>query len=179
METTKPLNPIDIFGESLPVLLSDMIQEGQKEKNRLVWLTNHLKKRYDETPSMQEYFFKYWVEKFNLHYRFYWNDRTLENLAHWYAKVEKIEGLKEWEEKYDRAKSVRIEEVLRKDFPSESFRRQLKCPLHKDKTASLKVYLNTNSWYCFGCGKGGSPIDYIMHRQGLSFKDAVDFLRYF
>lgn len=35
-----------------------------------------------------------------------------------------------------------------------------KCPfgIHADKTASLKIYPQSNSFYCFGCGKGGDTI---------------------
>jgi hypothetical protein len=50
------------------------------------------------------------------------------------------------------------------------------CPLHKEKSPSFVVYPLTNSWHCFGCGEGSSSIDLIMKLNGLSFKDAVQFL---
>lgn len=47
----------------------------------------------------------------------------------------------------------------------------LRCPFHAgDRTASLKVY--HDGWHCFGCGKGGSVIDFVMELYGLTFRQA-------
>ena len=32
------------------------------------------------------------------------------------------------------------------------------CPFHSEKTPSFTIYLNNNSFYCFGCHKGGDSI---------------------
>ena len=40
------------------------------------------------------------------------------------------------------------------------------CPFHGDHDASLKVYKETRGWHCFGCGKGGSVIDFVMEHEG-------------
>lgn len=45
------------------------------------------------------------------------------------------------------------------------------CPFHQEKTASLK--LHKSGWYCYGCGKGGSVIDFVMAHEGYGFADAV------
>lgn len=50
------------------------------------------------------------------------------------------------------------------------------CPFHDDKTPSLSVDPQKNIWHCFGCQKGGSSIDFVMEKEGLSFKEAVDLL---
>ena len=47
------------------------------------------------------------------------------------------------------------------------------CPFHGEKEPSLKVYKNTGGWHCFGCGKGGSVIDFVMEHEGCSFPTAV------
>lgn len=47
------------------------------------------------------------------------------------------------------------------------------CPFHGDKDASLRVYKGTNGWHCFGCGKGGSVIDFVMEQEGCKFQVAV------
>jgi len=52
-----------------------------------------------------------------------------------------------------------------------------KCPFHEDDTASLIVTPAKNLWHCFGCGAGGGPIDWVMKRQGVSFRHAVALLR--
>lgn len=47
------------------------------------------------------------------------------------------------------------------------------CPFHGDRDASLKVYPGTGGWHCFGCGKGGSVIDFVMEHEGCDFRTAV------
>lgn len=51
------------------------------------------------------------------------------------------------------------------------------CPFHEDATASLVVTPAKNLWHCFGCGVGGGPVDWVMKRQGVSFRHAVELLR--
>jgi len=46
------------------------------------------------------------------------------------------------------------------------------CPLHGEKTPSLKIYPGAGGWKCFGCGAGSSVIDFVMMYFGLSFVDA-------
>jgi len=51
------------------------------------------------------------------------------------------------------------------------------CPFHEDDTASLVVTPAKNLWHCFGCGIGGGPIDWVMKKNGVSFRHAVELLR--
>ena len=51
------------------------------------------------------------------------------------------------------------------------------CPFHEDATASLVVTPAKNLWHCFGCGVGGGPIDWVMKKNGVSFRHAVELLR--
>ena len=50
------------------------------------------------------------------------------------------------------------------------------CPFHGEKTASFSVAPDKGIYYCFGCHKGGSAINFIMEIEGLSYADAVRFL---
>jgi DNA primase len=52
-----------------------------------------------------------------------------------------------------------------------------KCPFHEDDTASLVVTPQKNLWHCFGCSIGGGPIDWVMKKNGVSFRHAVELLR--
>ena len=52
-----------------------------------------------------------------------------------------------------------------------------KCPFHADDTASLVVTPSKNLWHCFGCGLAGGPIDWIIKKNGVSFRHAVELLR--
>lgn len=47
------------------------------------------------------------------------------------------------------------------------------CPIHKENTPSFVVSPAKNIWKCFGCGKGGNVIDFIMEAEGLSFYEAL------
>jgi DNA primase len=52
-----------------------------------------------------------------------------------------------------------------------------KCPFHKDDTASLVITPAKNLWHCFGCGAAGGPIDWVIKKNGVSFRHAVELLR--
>ena len=47
------------------------------------------------------------------------------------------------------------------------------CPLHNEKTPSFTIYPKSNSWHCFGCGAGGSAIDFVMAYFGLDSLDSA------
>lgn len=51
------------------------------------------------------------------------------------------------------------------------------CPFHDDSTPSLSVSEAKNLFRCFGCDVGGGPIDWVMKREGVSFRHAVELLR--
>ena len=47
------------------------------------------------------------------------------------------------------------------------------CPFHGEKTPSFHVTPEKGLFYCFGCHKGGSVINFEMEIEGLSYVDAV------
>jgi DNA primase len=51
------------------------------------------------------------------------------------------------------------------------------CPFHPDTDPSLKVYSDQNRWHCFGCGRGGSVIDFVMHMEGVSVTEAAGLIK--
>jgi len=51
------------------------------------------------------------------------------------------------------------------------------CPFHEDGTPSLSVSVGKNLFHCFGCGAAGGVIDWVMQREGMSFRHAVEWLR--
>lgn len=50
------------------------------------------------------------------------------------------------------------------------------CPFHSEKTPSFHVVPDRQIYKCFGCGKGGGVINFIMEIENLSFVEAVAFL---
>ena len=47
------------------------------------------------------------------------------------------------------------------------------CPFHGEKTASFSVSPRKQIFYCFGCGVGGSVIDFVMQYENYSFQEAI------
>ncbi|MDR1929422.1 MAG: DNA primase [Treponema sp.] len=50
------------------------------------------------------------------------------------------------------------------------------CPFHHEKTPSFTVDPDRKLYYCFGCHKGGTIIDFIMEMDKLKFNEAVETL---
>jgi len=50
------------------------------------------------------------------------------------------------------------------------------CPFHKEKTPSFSVSPDKQLFYCFGCGKGGTVINFAMQQENLDFVEAVKLL---
>ena len=50
------------------------------------------------------------------------------------------------------------------------------CPFHSEKTPSFSVSPDKQFYHCFGCGKGGGVINFIMDIENLSYPEAVEFL---
>ncbi len=49
----------------------------------------------------------------------------------------------------------------------------LNCPFHKEDQASLKVYTNTNTFNCFGCGANGDVVEFIQKKESCSKHKAI------
>ena len=47
------------------------------------------------------------------------------------------------------------------------------CPFHHEKTPSFTISPQRQTFHCFGCGKHGSAIGFVMEHEGLPFVDAV------
>ena len=50
------------------------------------------------------------------------------------------------------------------------------CPFHNEKTPSFTVSPAKNLYKCFGCGKGGKPVHFIMEHEQMSYPDALRYL---
>ena len=50
------------------------------------------------------------------------------------------------------------------------------CPFHNEKTPSFHVVPERQIYKCFGCGKGGGVISFIMEMENLSYPDAIRLL---
>lgn len=50
------------------------------------------------------------------------------------------------------------------------------CPFHQEKTPSFNINPRKQFYYCFGCGKTGNAISFLMDYEHLTFVEAVSTL---
>jgi len=50
------------------------------------------------------------------------------------------------------------------------------CPFHDEKTPSFNVSPSRQTYHCFGCGRGGDVFSFLMERENLSFREALELL---
>lgn len=50
------------------------------------------------------------------------------------------------------------------------------CPFHNERTPSFSVSPARGICKCFSCGKGGSPVNFIMEHEQMSFQEALRYL---
>lgn len=75
--------------------------------------------------------------------------------------------------------AARIEDVVRQVVPDlkkagANFRAC--CPFHGEKTPSFHVSPTRNIFKCFGCGKGGDAITFVMDAHGKTYPEALEHL---
>ncbi len=51
------------------------------------------------------------------------------------------------------------------------------CPMpshgHPDRTPSMRLYLDDDRYYCFGCGAKGDVVQWVRDAEGLSLGEAI------
>ena len=50
------------------------------------------------------------------------------------------------------------------------------CPFHQERTPSFKVNPDRQAFYCFGCKASGNAIDFVIKRDRVEFKEALESL---
>jgi hypothetical protein len=73
----------------------------------------------------------------------------------------------------ERARRYPLDQLIKTPLRGYGRRRMCSCPFHEEKTASMVVYTDQNSYHCYGCGANGNAIDYVMASEGLTFIEAV------
>ena len=74
--------------------------------------------------------------------------------------------------------SARIEEIVRAyvDLKKRGANLLGLCPFHNEKTPSFTVSPAKNIYKCFGCGKGGNSVQFIMEHEKMTFPEAIKHL---
>ena len=50
------------------------------------------------------------------------------------------------------------------------------CPFHSEKTPSFSINPSKGIYKCFGCGKGGNAINFVMEMEHLNYPESIRFL---
>jgi len=50
------------------------------------------------------------------------------------------------------------------------------CPFHNEKTPSFMVSPSRGTWHCFGCGKGGTAVGFVMDHEQMTYPEALRWL---
>lgn len=167
----------EIIPDKLEEILSEMEACNLKHECMKIAITR-LKQR-GELDEFGVWYWAYWNE---LEYLRYYNCRL--RLKYWLDIYEKLPNVimpKRMKTELDRSKIERarmipIEEHYTDKLRVNGSRLIGKCPFHEERTASFDIYRQTNSYFCFGCKKGGDVIDFIMRLRHISFMEAVEYL---
>ncbi len=72
-----------------------------------------------------------------------------------------------------------MQEVLQHYGLKPNRNKMLNCPFHDDKTPSMQIYEDSNTVFCFSAnceltGKSIDQIDFILYKEGINKKEAID-----
>lgn len=177
----------DLWKEDLKTIINDKSKEEQYIKN---WLLNQMKQvmshsLYNSLDELSKDFTDNYVYVMN-----WWKD--LENTRSLIQRLNHLYKLKFTTTKnnihtskntltkeiIDDVKRINIELVISKYLWKKLQRNwYIKCPFHDDKWPSLKVFLDTNSFYCFWCRAWWTPIEFTNRLLNLSNREAIDKLQ--
>lgn len=71
---------------------------------------------------------------------------------------------------------IDIVELIKSNLPLKKIGKNYRscCPFHNDQHPSFTVSREKQLFYCFGCGKHGNVIDFIMNWQNLNFVESIE-----
>lgn len=64
-----------------------------------------------------------------------------------------------------------IDKVIKHYHPKYDGSDKICCPFHKERSPSFNVYHHQHTYYCYGCGAGSTPIDFVADSEGLDAKE--------
>jgi len=168
-----------IFKDVLKEIIPEKLFELEEEKQGLInIIKDEIKNIRKNIKAKDQWFYKLFLKHSLI------SDLLLiEKEISYFLHLKYLSGYhgknkENWQEKVDRALEYPIEELVCRDTNLRRSGANLigLCPLHEEKTPSFYIYLKNNSFYCFGCSAGGNVINYVMKKQNINFKEAVEYL---
>lgn len=178
LERKKRLTDADvvkIFPE-ITTILPDKINELRQEKQSLEAYVKQQQDIVFESTSdeFSQWFWCHWIDLTTGEVLVAVN-KTIARLNRLHRAVKGIAAPKGaiTDDLINHAREVPVESLF-----DQTFRRSGRglvglCPFHEEKTPSFHIYPEQNRAWCFGCNRGGGPIDVVMLQQEVDFKHAV------
>ena len=167
---------MEIFPEAKEVIPLK-IKEYEKERGILLsFLKNKLTEIKNISDPFSKFFWREWV-KINEGQELLEADKNIARLKRLLSvgQNKHIKG-QLTEDQIERALARPIERLMDQETRNTGKNISSRCPFHQDKNPSFYIYPETNSFYCFGCNKGGNVINFVEIKYGYSFKQAVEYL---
>ncbi len=168
---------LEIFPEAKEII-PQKIKEYKEERKMLAEI---IKRKLivikDKTKDDFSYWFwEKWI-KVNEGEELLKIDKNITRLKR-FSSVVKGRVLKGWltEEQIQQALVVPIESLLNQPLKRSGKALVGLCTFHQEKRPSFFIYPETNSFYCYGCKKGGNVITFVRLFYGYSFSEAVRWL---
>ncbi len=154
--------------------ISPIHNEYSNLKTSLQKIAKYNKNKFQDLSELEKHFLE--VQIFMAHW---WDTlEVLENIlqvveSHLYSELPKDKS-RRYNYKHIDINQISICDVIWRytKLPSYCKRKNIRCPLHNDKTPSFKIYIETNSFYCFGCLKWWNAINFISEIENISTKEA-------
>jgi hypothetical protein len=169
---------LDIFPEAKEVI-PEKIREWEEKKDKVAEIIKRklILIRKKTSDQFSRWFWREWV-KVNEGEILLEIDRQIARLKTrlLLSKGETKRGITE--EMIQRALSVPIEIIASLHTKLRKVGKNLVglCPFHQERNPSFYIYPETNSFWCYGCQRGGDVIKLVELVQGYSFKEAVRYL---
>lgn len=175
---TKPINDEELLKifPGVKAMIPSKIVELERKRNELLntikeWLTFIKQEVYDE---FSQWFWRKWV-KINEGQELLRIETDIIRFKRLlYISMGRTQETKIAENKIQEALQIPIENLINTKLRRCGRALVGLCPLHKENNPSFYIYPETNSFWCFGCCKGGNVINFTRLIYGCSFKEAVN-----
>ncbi len=180
----------DYLQRNIPWIIEKKILEGfpKKELKHFIekWWKDYMKESmpysywvsrkqfrewYDDLKPLERYFIEQYSHIFKWGKELEMNKNFLKKLKQYYKEQYEISASYR-RDNFDIHSLSIVEVISRYTSLPKNLRRNIRCLLHTDKTASFRIYPNTQSFYCFGCHKWGNAVNFVSEIENISTKEA-------